>query len=94
MKKRSELQEKDLQYIFHPCAQMKDFEENPPLVIQKGEGLYLIDEEGKRYMDCISSWWVNLFGHANRRINQVVMEQINNLEHVFLQVFLINLPLT
>lgn len=87
MKKRSELQEKDLQYIFHPCAQMKDFEENPPLVIQKGEGLYLIDEEGKRYMDCISSWWVNLFGHANRRINQVVMEQINNLEHVIFASF-------
>ena len=87
MKKRSELQEKDLQYIFHPCAQMKDFEENPPLVIEKGEGLYLIDEEGKRYMDCISSWWVNLFGHANPRINQVVMEQINNLEHVIFASF-------
>lgn len=87
MKKRSELQEKDLQYIFHPCAQMKDFEENPPLVITKGEGLYLIDEEGKRYMDCISSWWVNLFGHANPRINQVVMEQIHDLEHVIFASF-------
>ena len=41
MKKRSELQEKDLQYIFHPCAQMKDFEENPPLVITKGDSTYM-----------------------------------------------------
>ena len=40
----SELQKKDLKYVFHPCAQMKDFEENPPLVIKKGDGLYLIDK--------------------------------------------------
>ena len=53
MAKRSQLQEKDLQYIFHPCAQMKDFEETPPLIITKGEGLYLFDETGKKYMDCI-----------------------------------------
>ena len=59
MNKLSELQKKDLEYVFHPCAQMKDFEEIPPLVIKKGDGLYLIDEDGNRYMDCISSWWVN-----------------------------------
>lgn len=87
MAKRSQLQEKDLKYVFHPCAQMKDFEETPPLIITRGEGLYLFDETGKRYMDCISSWWVNLFGHANPRINEVVYNQINTLEHVIFANF-------
>jgi len=83
----SELQKKDLKYVFHPCAQMKDFEKNPPLVIKKGEGLYLIDENGNRYMDCISSWWVNLFGHCNERINKVISEQVNTLEHIIFANF-------
>lgn len=83
----TELQKKDLKYIFHPCAQMKDFENNPPLVIKKAEGLYLIDEDGKKYMDCISSWWVNLFGHCNPRINKIITEQINTLEHVIFANF-------
>ena len=83
----SELQKKDLKYVFHPCTQMKDFEENPPLVIKKGDGLYLIDENGNRYMDCISSWWVNLFGHCNKRINKVITEQVNTLEHVIFANF-------
>mgnify|MGYP000862774936 CR=1 FL=1 len=83
----SELQKKDLKYVFHPCAQMKDFEENPPLVIKKGDGLYLIDENGNRYMDCISSWWVNLFGHCNERINKVITEQVNTLEHIIFANF-------
>ena len=87
MNKLSELQKKDLEYVFHPCAQMKDFEEIPPLVIKKGDGLYLIDEDGNRYMDCISSWWVNLFGHWNERINKVVTEQVNTLEHVIFANF-------
>lgn len=83
----SELQKKDLKYVFHPCAQMKDFEELPPLVMKKGEGLYLIDENGNKYMDCISSWWVNLFGHCNPRINKVVTEQVNTLEHIIFANF-------
>lgn len=87
MSNMTELQKKDLKYIFHPCAQMKDFENNPPLVIKKAEGLYLIDEHGKKYMDCISSWWVNLFGHCNPRINKVITEQINTLEHVIFANF-------
>lgn len=87
MNKLSELQKKDLEYVFHPCAQMKDFEEIPPLVIKKGDGLYLVDEDGNRYMDCISSWWVNLFGHCNERINKVVTEQVNTLEHVIFANF-------
>ena len=88
MKKQlSELQKKDLKYIFHPCSQMKDYEDLPPIVIKKGKGVYLIDEDGKEYIDCISSWWVNLFGHSNPRINAALMEQVNKLEHVIFENF-------
>lgn len=82
MEKISNLQERDLKYIFHPCSQMKDYEKLPPMVIKKAEGIYLEDEFGNRYMDCVSSWWVNLFGHCNQRINRVIKEQIEKLEHV------------
>ena len=82
MSNLSELQKKDLKYIFHPCSQMKDYEELPPIIIKKAEGIYLEDEKGKKYMDCVSSWWVNLFGHCNKRINKAVKEQIENLEHI------------
>ena len=82
MSKLSSLQEKDLKYIFHPCSQMKDYEKLPPMIIKKAEGLYLEDEFGNRYMDCVGSWWVNLFGHCNPRINRVIKEQIDKLEHV------------
>lgn len=87
MSKITDLQKRDLKYVFHPCAQMKDFEENPPLVIKRAKGLYLYDENDKKYMDCISSWWVNLFGHANDRINKVVTNQINTLEHIIFANF-------
>ncbi|MEG0517222.1 MAG: aminotransferase class III-fold pyridoxal phosphate-dependent enzyme, partial [Cetobacterium sp.] len=60
----SNLQKKDLEHIFHPCSQMKDYEQLPPIVITKGDGLYVEDEFGNKYMDCVSSWWVNLFGHC------------------------------
>ena len=76
MKELTELQQKDLQYIFHPCSQMKDYENLPPMVIKKAKGIYLEDELGNKYMDCVSSWWVNLFGHCNDRINKVIWEQI------------------
>lgn len=63
MNNLSSLQKKDLKYVFHPCSQMKDYEEFPPIIIKKAEGIYFEDENGKKYMDCVSSWWVNLFGH-------------------------------
>ncbi|WZL72747.1 adenosylmethionine--8-amino-7-oxononanoate transaminase [Clostridiaceae bacterium 35-E11] len=75
-------QEKDLAYIWHPCSQMKDYEDFPPIVIEKGEGVYLYDVNGKCYLDCISSWWTNLFGHSNKRINQALQNQVEHLEHV------------
>ncbi len=52
----------DLKYIWHPCSQMKRLREFPPIVIDHGEGIYLYDTEGSKYMDVISSWWCNLLG--------------------------------
>lgn len=79
--------EEDLKYIWHPCSQMKDYEELKPIVIEKGEGVYLYDTNGKRYVDVISSWWCNLLGHCNPRINAAVKKQIDELEHVIFANF-------
>ena len=68
--------------IWHPCTQMKDHEKHPPVFIDRGQGIYLYDRQGKSYIDAISSWWVNLFGHANPRIAKAVTEQLTRLEHV------------
>ncbi|MDI3534458.1 MAG: adenosylmethionine---8-amino-7-oxononanoate aminotransferase [Thermosediminibacterales bacterium] len=81
------LQKKDLRYIWHPCSQMKDYEDFPPIVIERGEGAYLYDINGKAYLDAISSWWVNLFGHSNERINRAIQRQVKNLEHVIFANF-------
>ena len=66
---------------------MKDHETLPLIPIRRGEGVYLEDYEGNRYIDSMSSWWVNLFGHANPRINQAIQEQVQELEHVILAGF-------
>lgn len=81
------LQEKDLKYVWHPCSQMKDYEKFPPIVIEKGKGVFLEDVEGKKYLDAVSSWWVNLFGHSNQRINDALYKQANTLEHVIFANF-------
>ena len=81
------LEEKDLKYIWHPCSQMKDYEELPPIIIDKGQGIYLYDKNGKEYMDIVSSWWCNLLGHCNPVINQAIKEQLDRLEHVIFANF-------
>lgn len=81
------LVDKDLKYIWHPCSQMKDYENLKPMVIERGEGIYLYDIEGNRYLDAISSWWCNLFGHSNKRINKAITDQINKIEHVIFANF-------
>ena len=80
-------QKEDLKYIWHPCSQMKDYETLPPIVIERGEGINLYDINGKCYKDVISSWWCNLLGHCNPRINDAVKKQIDNLEHVIFANF-------
>lgn len=78
------LQDRTRQFLWHPCTQMKSLERFPPLAIVRGEGPWLIDESGNRYVDAISSWWVNLFGHANPRINAAIIDQLGKIEHVML----------
>jgi len=79
--------ERDLRHLWHPCTQMKDHEWLPLIPIRSGQGVWLEDFDGKRYIDAISSWWVNLFGHANPRINAAVTRQLEQLEHVLLAGF-------
>lgn len=81
------LMQRDLQVLWHPCTQMKDHEKLPIIPIKKGEGVWLEDFEGNRYIDAVSSWWVNIFGHANPRINDRIKAQLDNLEHVILAGF-------
>jgi adenosylmethionine---8-amino-7-oxononanoate aminotransferase len=78
---------RDLAVLWHPCTQMKDHESLPLIPIRRGRGVWLEDFDGKRYLDAVSSWWVNLFGHANPRINAALADQLENLEHVLLAGF-------
>ncbi len=78
---------RDLDVIWHPCTQMKDHEFLPMIPIKKGKGVYLEDFEGNNYIDAISSWWVNIFGHSNTYINDAVKKQLDTLEHVILAGF-------
>ncbi len=86
-RKNDAMMQRDLSVIWHPCTQMKDHETLPLIPIKSGRGVYLYDFEGNNYIDAISSWWVNLFGHANPRINEKVKAQLDTLEHVLLAGF-------
>lgn len=80
--------QQDLKYIWHPCTQMQDHEKNIPLIpIKSAKGIYLYDFDNKKYIDCVSSWWVNLFGHCNPYINQKLKEQLESLEHIIFAGF-------
>ncbi len=81
------LRERDLDVLWHPCTQMKDHETLPLIPIQKAHGIYLEDFDGNKYIDAISSWWVNMFGHTNEYINSKIKEQLDTLEHVILAGF-------
>ena len=80
------LLQRSLAAVWHPCTQMKlhDSGELPLLPIARGEGPWLVGTDGARWLDGISSWWVNLFGHCNPRINAALREQLDTLEHVLL----------
>jgi adenosylmethionine---8-amino-7-oxononanoate aminotransferase len=76
--------ERSLRAVWHPCTQMKHHERLPLVAVARGEGPWLYDRDGRRYLDAISSWWVNLFGHANPSINAALKSQLDTLEHVML----------
>lgn len=82
-----ELLTRSLGAVWHPCTQMKRHETLPLVPIARGEGAWLYDFDGRRYLDGVSSWWVNLFGHCNPRINAALKDQLEKLEHVILAGF-------
>lgn len=83
----SELVSRDLSVLWHPCTQMKDHEFLPLIPIRRGQGVWIEDFDGRRYIDAVSSWWVNLFGHTNSRISTAIKEQLDELEHTILAGF-------
>ena len=78
---------RSLKHVWHPCTQMQHHETLPLIPVSHGRGAWLYDMDGKRYLDAISSWWVNLFGHANPRINAALKDQLDQLEHAMLAGF-------
>ena len=85
--RNSDLLNRSLAAVWHPCTQMKSHETLLLVPIQRGEGVWLYDFDGKRYLDGVSSWWVNLFGHNNLRIKTAIKDQLDQLEHVMLAGF-------
>jgi adenosylmethionine---8-amino-7-oxononanoate aminotransferase len=77
----------DFSHIWMPFTHYQDFLENPPIVIERGEGVYLIDASGRRYLDAVGSWWVSIFGHNHPAITEAVHRQLDKLEHVMMAGF-------
>ena len=73
--------------VWHPCTQLKQHETAPLIPVAYAKGCWLYDPDGRRYLDAVSSWWVNLFGHANERINGELRKQLEELAHVMLAGF-------
>ncbi len=80
---------KDLKYVWHPDTQMKQYEgaDFKPTLIERGEGIYLYDIDGNKYIDGVSSWWVNTLGHSNPKLNNILTQQAQKIEHVLLADF-------
>ena len=83
----SSLAARSLRSVWHPCTQMKLHEAQPPVAITRAQGPWLEDADGKRYLDAISSWWVNLFGHSHPHIKAALADQLDRLDHVMLAGF-------
>ncbi len=73
--------QRDLKHIWHPCSQMKDFEQHPPLVVKSAKGSYLYTDRGP-IIDAISSWWCKSLGHGHPAVIQAIQAQLNCFEHV------------
>ncbi|MBA4728414.1 MAG: adenosylmethionine--8-amino-7-oxononanoate transaminase [Deltaproteobacteria bacterium TMED126] len=81
MSSNSKIKEYDLEYIWHPFTQMKEYKEEDPLVIEDADGVYLIDSEGNKYIDGVSSLWVNIHGHKAEKINNAIKKQVDKIAH-------------
>ncbi|GKS88010.1 adenosylmethionine--8-amino-7-oxononanoate transaminase [Acidovorax sp. SUPP2539] len=78
---------RSLASVWHPCTQMKRHEADPPVAIASAQGPWLHGTDGRRYLDGISSWWVNLFGHSHPHIQAALTDQLARLDHVMLAGF-------
>jgi adenosylmethionine-8-amino-7-oxononanoate aminotransferase len=85
--RNSLLLKRSLAAVWHPCTQMKQHETLPLIPVARAEGCWLYDFDGMRYLDAVSSWWVNLFGHGNAHINAALRDQLDTLEHAMLAGF-------
>lgn len=81
MERTERLRKSDKKAIWHPFTQMADWEKDDPLIIERGEGNYLFDTEGRKYFDGVSSLWVNLFGHGRKEIDEAVRSQLDRVAH-------------
>lgn len=79
--------DRDLAVLWHPCTQMRDHETLPPVPIRHAEGAWLTDHDGRRYLDAVGSWWVNVHGHNHPRINAAIADQLGRFAHVMLAGF-------
>ncbi|MCH2241683.1 MAG: aminotransferase class III-fold pyridoxal phosphate-dependent enzyme, partial [Aquabacterium sp.] len=84
MRANTDWLQRSRQAVWHPCTQMKRHEREPLLPIERGDGPWLIDYDGRRYLDAVSSWWVNLFGHNHPRMKAAITDQLGRIEHVML----------
>ena len=80
-KKSKKVGSYDKEFIWHPFTQMKEYEQKVPIIIEEAEGSYLIDSEGKKYIDGVSSLWVNVHGHKVPEIDNAIKDQVNKLSH-------------
>ena len=78
---------RSLKAVWHPCTQMKLHEAAPPIAIARAEGVWLHGVDGQRYLDGVSSWWVNLFGHSHPHIRAALVDQLGQLDHIMLAGF-------
>jgi adenosylmethionine-8-amino-7-oxononanoate aminotransferase len=91
MDRKQHLEDCDKRFVWHPFTQMKEWTGERPIVIERGEGCYLFDTEGGRYLDGVSSLWVNIHGHRKKEIDEAIKEQIDKISHSTL-LGLSNLP--
>ncbi len=71
----------DKEFVWHPFTQMLDWEKENNIVIEKGDGIYLYDIHGNKYIDGVSSLWVNIHGHNNKELNDAIKDQIDKISH-------------
>ena len=76
-----QLEHWDKEYVWHPFTQMREYRKEKPLIVERGEGSYLFDVEGNKYLDGISSLWVTVHGHGKEEINRAIKEQLDQLAH-------------